>query len=158
MRLSIFTAAWTGYLASKLPCHPTYLTWSREHVIPKSIIADRRVTEDPQNIIPLPTTLNNARANLPYTNDSADGYPVYSCAKCVYLGACHGAGMKTPLGFVPPNAFKGPIARSALTIAFKYPIHAHTINDKVLNLETAIQWDRQFPMSKEESDWIRSLD
>lgn len=157
MRISVFSTAWTGYLASRLPCHPSYLTWTREHVIPKSIIADRRVTEDPRNIIPLPANINHARSSLPYSSDADDGSPVYSCTHCIYPGTCRGAGIKTKQGFVPPDAFKGPIARSALTIAFKYPKHAHAIHKQVLDLDTAIKWDSQYPMSKEEEDWIRSL-
>lgn len=145
MRIAFFAA----YLASKLPCHPSHITWSREHVIPKSIIPNRNITEDPRNILPLPKNLNNARSNLPYTHEWKDGYLV-RCSNCPHPGFCSGSMIISPSGANPPDAWKGPIARSVLYSVGRYPHISDTVNDKVLNLKLALEWDKQFPISKAE--------
>jgi len=155
MRLSILSSVWTAYLASRLPCHPTYLTWSREHVIPKSVIPS--LANDPRNIIPMPMVTNNARGNRPYTDDWENGSLVYACSNCPHPGFCAGAAVMTPSGLHPPNAFKGPIARSVLYSVGEHPKLSELINDRVLNIDTAIKWDSHFPMTKEEKDWLDSL-
>lgn len=154
MRLSLF---FIGYLASKLPCPPRSLTWSREHVIPKSIIPNRIVTEDPRNILPMPKPINNARSNMPYTEEWKDGYLKYSCPSCPHPGFCRGAMLLSPKGAFPPDLWKGPIARSVLYSVGKHPKLTETIHKQVLDLNTAIKWDRMFPMSLEERTWIDSL-
>lgn len=144
MRIAFFAA----YLASKLPCHPSYVTWSREHVIPKSILP-RNITSDPRNILPLPKHLNNARSNLPYTNEWKDGYLV-RCSNCPNPGFCSGSMIINPSGANPPDAWKGPIARSVLYSVARYPHISDTVNDKVLNLKIALEWDKKFPLSNAE--------
>lgn len=150
MRLNI---VFTTYLASRLPCHPLYLDWSREHVIPQSLMR----SPGPRNIIPLPKPLNQARGNRPYTDDFKDGYVTYSCSNCPHPGYCAGSAIISPSGINPPNAFKGLVARSVIEMAFKYPHLMQDINDNVLNIDTAIKWDRMYPMTEQEKDWIRSL-
>lgn len=145
----------TLYLASRLPCHGLYYDWTREHVIPKSLRLP--VVEDPRNIVPLPAKLNHARASKPYSEDFMDGYLVYACSNCPAPHFCSGAAIVTPNGINPPNAFKGVIGRSVLHSAFKYPRYAETIDENVLKLDTAIKWDRLYPMTPEEEEWIRSL-
>jgi endonuclease I len=157
MRISIFSSVFTGYLASKLPCHPHYLTWSREHVIPKSVVPNRNVTEDPRNIIPMPKLINNARSNRPYTEQWKDGFLKYSCSKCPHPGFCRASMVLTPLGAHPPDVLKGPIARSVLYSVGKHPKLLEVIDEKVLSIDTAIIWDRHFPMSPAEKQWIDSL-
>lgn len=150
MRLNI---VFTTYLASRLPCHPLYLDWSREHVIPKSIMK----SPGPRNIIPLPKLLNTARGNRPYTDEWKDGYIVHSCSNCPNPGVCAGSSLVSPAGVNPPNVLKGIIARSVLASVHDRPQTIKIINDKVLNVDTAIKWDRQFPMNQQEKDWIDSL-
>jgi endonuclease I len=157
MRFSIFSSALTGYLASRVPCPLQCYTWSREHVIPKSLRLPRNVTEHPRNIIPMPAKLNNARGSRPFTSAFKDGYVVYACDKCPMPGYCGGASVVSPDGVHPPNAYKGVIARSVLHSAFEHPAFAREIDKKVLELNTAIKWDRMFPMSEAEAEWIRSL-
>lgn len=65
--------------------------------------------------------------------------------------------MITPEGVLPPDAFKGPIARSVLYSVGVHPKFAETINDQVLDLGTAIKWDSLFPITKAEMDWIDSI-
>lgn len=142
---------WTAALAARLPCHPLYLDWTREHVVPKSIVK----LNDFRNIVPLPRKLNQARGNRPYTNDYEDGYFVYACENCPNPGFCQGVMVMSPSGAHPPNAFKGPIARSVLHTAFKYPSMAKTVHESVLDINTAIEWDRKFPATEDELDWIR---
>lgn len=154
MKFSILSSVWTSYLASNLPCHPLYVDWTREHVIPKSVLP---ISHNPRNIIPLPKQLNHARGNRPYTQESKDGYVTYACTKCVQPGFCRGSALVTPEGVNPPDTFKGPIARSVLYSAFRYPQFAEEINDKVLNLDTAIEWDSHFPMTEAERKWIENL-
>lgn len=136
----------TNYLALRLPCPMSSYTWSREHIVPRSLFP-RVVTENPDNIIPMPTKLNNARGNRKYTNRWEDGYMVYACKSCPYPGFCAGAGVISPEGFMPPDNLKGPIARSVLKSIEKFPKLAAKINNEVLDYDTAIQWDRQFPMT-----------
>lgn len=157
MRITLFSSVFTGYLASKLPCHPHYLTWSREHVFPKSIIPNRNVTEDPRNIIPMPNNINHARSNYPYTEMWKGGYLRYSCSNCPHPGFCRASMIISPDGAHPPDVFKGPIARSVLYSVGKHPKLSEVIDSKVLDLNTAIQWDRNFPMSSAEKKWIDSL-
>jgi endonuclease I len=158
MRVSIFSSALTGYLAGHLPCHPLYLTWTREHVIPKSIINSKQITEDPRNIIPMPQNLNQARGNRPYTSEWKDGYLAYSCTTCPHPGFCRASMVVSPKGAHPPDIFKGVIARSVLYSIGQYPKFAPIINDQVLDMETAIKWDSHFPMSKAEKTWLDSLE
>lgn len=154
MRLNF---ALTTYLASRLPCHHLYYDWSREHVIPKSLRLPRNITEHPRNIIPMPKLLNNKRGNRPYTAEFKDGYVAYACTNCPAPHFCSGASVISPAGVHPPNAFKGLIARSVLYSAFEHPSMARQIGEQVLDLDTAIKWDRIFPESEAEADWIRSL-
>jgi endonuclease I len=105
----------------------------------------------------MPKRINNARGSRPYTAAFKDGYAVYACDKCPMPGYCQGAAMISPEGVHPPNHYKGVIARSVLFSAFENPTHARQIDQQVLSIDTAIKWDRMFPMSEAEADWIRSL-
>ena len=157
MKTTIFYSAWTSYLASRLPCPLPAYTFSKEHVLPKSLFP-RVVVEDPRNIIPMPTKLNNARSNFPYSADWRDGHVVYACKSCPLPGYCRGAMIQNPTGFNPPDALKGPVARSVLYSVGKYPRFAQKIDKEVLRIDTAIDWDSRFPMSKAERMYIESLD
>ena len=139
-------AIWTSYLALNLPCPLSTYTFTVEHVLPKSLFP-RVVVEDPQNLIPMPKAINNARGNKRYTSKYADGYLVYSCKSCPFPGYCRGAAVMGPDGVVPPDVFKGPIARSTLKMIDKFPKFAEKINDEVLSYDTAIEWDRRYPMT-----------
>lgn len=157
MRVSLVSSVFTSYLATRLPCNPNFYSWTREHVIPKSIIGNRQVTEDPRNIIPMPKELNQARGNRPYTVQWRDGYLKYACSNCPHPGFCRAAMVVSPDGAHPPDILKGPIARSVLYSIEHYPRFAETINSKVLNVETALKWNSSFPMSKAEEDWLASI-
>lgn len=147
---------WTSYLALKLPCPPSAYRFSREHVLPKSMFP-KIVAEDPRNIIPLPVSLNQARGALPYTAEWKGGQIHYACSKCPYPGYCRGAMFTSDEGAHPPDLFKGPIARSVLYSIGQYPSLVEAIDNNVLDLDTAIKWDSQFPMSEAESEWLLSL-
>lgn len=145
-------ALWTSYLALRLPCPLLTSTFSTEHVLPKSRFP-RVVVEDPQNLIPLPKALNNARGNRPYTSKHGDGYLVYACKSCPFPGWCAGAAVVSEEGVLPPDPFKGPIARSVLEAIAKYPHLSERISNDVLDYDTAIEWDRRFPMSVQEHSY-----
>lgn len=159
MKIPLLSSLWTSYLSSQLPCHPSYVTWSREHVIPTSIIANRTVTQHHQNIIPMPKRMNNARGNRPYTKGklSETGYTVRACDACLHSGSCLADIVVTPSGVIPSELFKGPIARSVLRSLEKYPMFYHDITEKVLDAETALEWNSRYPPSVQEIDWIYSL-
>lgn len=147
-----FPILWTTYLASTLPCPPPSYTFTREHVLPKSLFP-RVVTSNHDNIIPLPSSLNNARGNRKYTNRIDGGYLAYACKSCPTAGFCSGAMVITEEGVVPPDVFKGPIARSVLRSVDKYPQFAKDIDRLVLDLETATEWNRRFPIRLEEAGY-----
>ena len=156
MRFSLLSSAWTAYLASNMPCHPNYLTWSRQDVIPRPFFNNRNITEDPRNIIPMPMQLNNIREMQPFVDTYDEGRVIYSCSRCPNPGICKGSAILSSMRMIPPDIFKGPIARSVLYSATKHPKIAETIDKKVLNIETAIQWDSKFPMTRSEKEWIDS--
>jgi endonuclease I len=108
------------------------------------------VVNNPDNIIPFPRRLNNARGNRKYIDKINDGYLVYSCDSCPNPGFCSGAGFISASGFVPPESLKGPVARSVLKGIMKHPKFTEKISDEVLDYDLAIQWDRQYPMSTAE--------
>lgn len=157
MRTPLVTSLWTAYLGSQLPCHPDHMVWSREHVIPKSIIPSKPITENIHNLIPMPKRLNNARGNRPYTDECEDGYIVYACAECPNPGLCRASAVVSRSGVLPPDVFKGPIARSVLHSVGRFPKLHDSINSKVLDLDIAIKWDSQFPMSVQEQEWFNSI-
>jgi endonuclease I len=111
------------------------------------------VTSNHDNIIPLPSSLNNARGNRKYTNRIDGGYLAYACKSCPTAGFCSGAMVITEEGVVPPDVFKGPIARSVLRSVDKYPQFAKDIDRLVLDLETATEWNRRFPIRLEEAGY-----
>lgn len=156
MKLLYISSAFTSWLASRMPCHPIYLTWTKEHVLPKSLFP-KVITSDPRNIVPMPKELNQARGNRAFTEQWENGYLKYACKDCPHPGFCRGAAVISPQGVHPPTLFKGIIARSVLHSVGKYPKFAEKINEEVLSLDTAIKWDSMYPMSKAEREWIESL-
>ena len=132
----------------KLPCRPQ---WSREHVVPKSVLRDNRIANDPANIIPLPRRLNNARSNYKYIDidDARTGKqtPIFACGNCHNV-SCPGVGYlaKSKEGprFVPPQAFKRAIAQAALDMAQRHPQHKTTIHTRVLDLDLAAEWSKSW--------------
>lgn len=137
------------------PC--AHIQWTCEHVVPKSIISEHN---DPHNLIMLPSTLNHARSNYPYTDRVGAGTPlvkpVSACPqKICACGHLHGKLLvdgKKRL-FVPPDAYKGMIGRSVLKMKDLYPHHADLIHRRVLDLGLASVWDVSFPPSIGEENW-----
>lgn len=155
MKLPITYALWTSYLASKLPCPLSSYTFSKEHVLPSSLFPK---TVSNRSVIPLPRAINNARGRRPYTNVWSDGYAVYSCGSCPHPGWCQGAALVTPNGVVPPDVFKGPIARSVLRSIKEAPGLSQKIVEQVLDYDTAIEWDRRYTMSTAEKAWLDDIE
>jgi endonuclease I len=54
---------------------------------------------------------------------------------------------------MPPDVFKGPIARSVLKNIDKFPSLAKQLDEEVLDYDLAIEWDRRYPMSVQEHDY-----
>lgn len=158
MRVSILSSLWTGYLASQLPCHPDHLIWTRQHIIPRSFPLNKQITDSPHNIIPMPQLIKNAREDYPYTNEWQGGQAVYACSNCPNPGFCRAAAVVSASGKIyPPDVLKGPIARSVLHTVNTSPKIAEVIDELVLDLNTAIEWDSKFPMSRQEKVWFDSL-
>jgi endonuclease I len=156
MKANVFYSVWTSYLASRLPCPLPAYTFTKEHVLPKSLFP-RVVVDDPRNIIPMPKALNNGRSNFPYTAEWQDGSTVYACGSCPMPGYCRGGGVLSTGGFHPPDVLKGPVARSVLYSVGKHPRFASKIDKEVLRIDTAIEWDSKFPMSNAERLYVNSL-
>jgi hypothetical protein len=121
--------------------------WSREHVVPKSVLKNPRIANDPINIIALPRRLNNARSNYKYIaadiNHPQGGTPIFPCSDCRNV-SCAWVGYLTYKNglprFVPPDDFKRPIAQAALGMAERYPQYKTTIHTRVLDLDLATEW------------------
>jgi hypothetical protein len=144
--MKLLFVVWTSFLASKLPCPLESYTWSKEHVLPKSLFPQVMVNNR-DNIIPLPTKINNGRGNRKYTNKFQDGHIVYTCTKCPFPGYCRGAAIIGPDGVILPEPFRGPVARSVLRSIEKFPKFAEKISKEVLDYDVAIELDRRYPMS-----------
>ena len=147
MKTSVIYNAWASYFINRLPCPLTTYSMTKEHIAPKSLFPPI-ITHTDANILPMPARLNNKRGNKPYTKLWEDGHLVYACDKCPTPGFCRGAGIMSVSGLYPPDIYKGPIARSVLYNAKKYPSFAKRLNDKVLNIETAYEWDFKYPISE----------
>ena len=152
MKPILLFTVWTSFLATRLPCPPQSYTWSREHVLPKSLFPPA-VTNTKHNIIPLPTMINQSRGNKAYHRQWEDGRMVYTCKSCPTPGFCQGAAVITSKGMLPPPPFRGPIARSVLKSIELFPKFAEKIDTEVLDYETAILWDRLYPMEPAEHDY-----
>lgn len=153
--MKLLFAVWTSFLASRMPCPLGGYSWTKEHVAPKSLFPPI-VAKSPENIIPFPAKLNHGRGNRKYTSKwDEDGYLLYACQYCPHPGYCRGAAIVTKDGVVPPDPFKGPIARSVLKTVERFPKYATLLNDDVLDYNTAMEWDRRYPMSKAE-EYYRS--
>ena len=149
MKLLHISSAFTSWLASRLPCPPPAYSFTKEHVVPKSLFPPV-VTQKYYNIIPMPAKLNHARGNRPYTAQWSEGFMVYSCSACPTPGFCRGSAVLSSKGVHPPDVYKGIIARSVLRTLFEFPGLRDKLNNEVLDLNTAIEWDSKFPMSPEE--------
>lgn len=77
---------WGSHYERTLLCPPSRLQWSCEHVVPKSVLKNNTVANDPHNLIVLPQRLNSARSSLKYVEGSEllVWKPIYSCA----VGTC----------------------------------------------------------------------
>lgn len=147
MRFSILSSVWTAYVASNFPCHPNYLTWSKDQIVPG----------DPHSAVPMPTRLINARGNQPFTDKWEEGQTLYACSRCPHPGFCKGSALKTSEGINPPDILKGPIARSVLRAIGTNPRQARDIDKMILDLDVAIKWDSKYPMTKAEKEWVDTL-
>jgi endonuclease I len=157
MKTSVVYNTWVSYMVNRMPCPITSYSMSKEHVAPKSLFPSVLVN-DKHNIIPMPARLNNHRGRRPYTKLWEDGYAVYSCENCATPGFCRGAGLSSVSGIFPPDLYKGPIARSVLYNNMKFPALSQKLNDKVLDLRVAQEWNLKYPMSDPEKMWLWTLD
>lgn len=131
------------------PCHN--VRWTCEHVVPRSLIAEH---DDLHNLILLPDRLNHARSNYPYIQNSTLPGRIQTIPPCFHSECdCYITGSLVSKRFIPPDLFKGKIARSILYMEKKYPHHHDLIHNKVLNLDVAFMWDSMFPTTEEEIEW-----
>lgn len=123
-------------MSLNLPCR---VTLNREHVIPRSIISDRSVTEAPHNIIGFPVKLNNKRANLRYTDSKKNGLSVWPCESC-RNPSCPLMGKINRDGFTPPAIYKPIIGASILRSLYNHPEVIEIVHAEVLDLGLALDW------------------
>lgn len=106
-----------AFLVSLLAARPKCpqngtVSWTKEHVIPKSWFKNQAKANDDRNLIWFPNKLNHLRSNMPYVATRAElGNAVKEISH-----ACHGCNIETcpwnasysldPPGFLPPDAFK----------------------------------------------------
>lgn len=142
-----------NYWAQRLDLPCKNVQWTCEHVVPRSLIMEHN---DLHNLILLPSRLNNARSNYPYINNRLNETSriIWPC----FNKGCHcnttGKLISKHL-FVPPDLFKGMIARSVLFMDEKYPHHHDLIHKRVLDLGVASMWDTMHPATKYEAEWDR---
>lgn len=148
MSKHVLKSFWRQHLF--VPC--SHIQWTCEHVVPKSLFREHN---DLHNLILFPYSLNNARSNFPYV----DSIPSNMSTKIVY--PCVSAHCDCPWkgklvsrqSFIPPDMWKGMIARSVLYMKDKYPWHEKMIQTKVLAFDTALEWDHEFPATPPEQEW-----
>lgn len=141
------------YWGPVFPC--PNVRWTCEHVVPRSLIAEHN---DLHNLILLPDRLNHARSNYPYIQNSTDNnhksIPPCSQPDC----QCEGRGVLVSKHlFIPPDRFKGQIARAVLCMDQKYPHRHDVIHNRVLDLGLAHDWDLQFPATAKEIEWDKLI-
>lgn len=149
---------WTSRYQLKIP-NCTNIQWTCEHVVPKSLIREH---DDMHNIILLPATINNMRSNYKYIenlymdglqNSSMQTRRVSSCSLCSQPQCTLTGRLYSNRLFIPPNLWKGQIARSALMMVKKYPHHRLLINNHVIDLSTALLWNYYFPPTTDDQQW-----
>lgn len=128
------------HLQAELPCQ-TNITWSIDHVIPKSKISITALHDNSMNLIVLPQSLNTARSNYSYGELSRScrlRKVIPTCSKCPNPLNCQGAGKlysnsAGKFEFEPPPLFKAWIATSYLSFTGMYPfLKRHAILDEEL--------------------------
>lgn len=60
---------------------------------------------------------------------------------------------KNVIGFVPPDEWKGRIARAVLCMSSKYPQYSKLILDNVLDRCVALDWNMLYPASESDKEW-----
>lgn len=98
--------------------------------------------------------MNNARSSIKYVDKvNTNGKPIYACECYQNCTTCTGKAIMTKDGFVPPDIWKGQIARAVLYMATKYPKYYNRIDKEVLDLGLAMVWNAKFPSDTLESQW-----
>lgn len=145
-----------NYWAQRLDFNCSNVQWTCEHVVPRSLITEHN---DLHNLIMFPGSLNNARSNYPYINNNDFNSTIKTIWPCFNKECgCNTTGtLVSKQLFIPPDLFKGRIARSVLFMDEKYPHHHDLIHKKVLNLEVASMWDDMFPATQQEAEWDKII-
>ena len=133
----LLNPVWNTWISDmKLPCR---FQLNKEHVIPRSIIHSRSITESPHNIIGFPVRLNHRRSNFRYTDSKKPGIPVWPCKTC-REPHCPLLGKLNREGFTPPAIYKPIIAASILRSLFEHPEITDIVHTEVLDLGIALEW------------------
>lgn len=128
---------WKEWLVSlNVPCR---FHLNREHVIPRSIISDRSITEAPHNIIGFPSRLNSRRSNFKYTDSKKMGMPIWPCDNC-RNPSCPLMGKLNKEGFTPPSIYKPIIGASVLRSLYNHPEVIELVHAEVLDIGIALEW------------------
>lgn len=150
---------WSTRYRNLVPCENKYgIKWTCEHVVPRSLVREH---DDMHNLILFPARMNHLRANKKYSELPFDlvGQPlrmsrIPSCHPCqCSQNRCKACGWNHNDFFVPPDYWKGVIARSTMYMAQKYPRYQQLIHNRVLDVGTATLWDMHFPPTKSQKQW-----
>lgn len=143
--LEMYTSAfalnpvWNSWVTSQhLPCQGR-IRLNREHVIPRSLIHSKNITEATHNIIGFPVHLNSKRSNIRYTDSKKPGMPIWPCKTC-REPHCPLMGKLNKDGFTPPAIYKPIIGASVMRSLYNHPEIVDIVHAEVLDLGLALEW------------------
>ena len=128
--------------------------YSIEHIVPKSFIKNKKLSNDLHNLMLYPCNVNMHRSNYKYVSD----FKVYD--KSVILDNYgNKIDYNKPMQeldifiktndrhlFLPRKKYRGEIARACMYFLTTYPKYQEIIFDKVLDPFTLLTWHHEYPV------------
>lgn len=141
--------------------------YTLEHVVPKCYYKEyTHLVKDMHNILLYPSNINLHRSNYKYVNEDRyynqltildnQGNIVKKKNQILDL-AIKNNKMKT---FIPPNKYKGAIARSCMYFINQYPRFESVIINKVIDPKILLLWHYAYPVTEfemEKNEVIKSI-
>ena len=135
-------------------------SYSIEHIVPKSLIKNKKISSDLHNLMLYPCNVNTHRSNYKYISD----YKIYD--KSVILDPNgNKIDYKQPMKeldvfiktnerhlFLPRKQYRGEIARACMYFLTTYPKYQDIIFDKVLDPFTLLTWHHEYPVQNYERE------
>jgi endonuclease I len=127
---------------------------TREHVVPKKLLS-KSASADFNNIHVCTSAMNSHRGVLPFGKidrqepgvtilDGYYGTEVDPIVDAVVDEA--DTSLKTLGRFMPPAHARGAVARACLYMCERYPTFRDDILNEVMDIETMLEWDREYPV------------